>query len=164
MIIYKLFAINTFQYFLLCISLKDKLYKDFIPIPCIMKPKTREKKKFKKFLITLIILFVLVVGLYLFADWFSKTTGYSIDAEEKTKLAQCLSGKGVEFYCSESLSDCEKQKDILDTAFKYISYIDCGEDKALCPNVKEIPAWYIKKDFVFGVKSIKELRELSGCE
>lgn len=123
-----------------------------------------QKNKFKKFVITLIILIVLVIGLYLFADWFSKTTGYAIGNSKNTKIAKCLSEKGVEFYGSGFCTECEEQKEMWMGAFQYISYIDCGKEKELCPNIREIPAWYINKEIHYGSKSFDELQELAGCQ
>jgi len=114
-------------------------------------------------LISAMILIFLIGGMYIFTDWFSKVTGYLVGEDENTKLAQCLDGQGAEFYCSLSLAVCEKQKEELGKAFKYIEEYDCGEDMEYCINIKEIPAWYINKTIVYGFQNRSDLRILSGC-
>lgn len=122
-----------------------------------------QKSHFLKFAVTLAIIVMLIFGLYLFADWFSKTTGYSIGEDEKTKLANCLSDKDVEFYCSIYSSDCAKQEDEFGRAINVISKVECGKNLKSCPNIREVPAWYINKEVYYGFKNISELKEISGC-
>jgi hypothetical protein len=121
------------------------------------------EKKTKLF-ITFMSLIVLVGSLYYFTDFISKVTGYFTGESETAKLAQCLSEKGAEFYGTELCADCEKQRKLFGQSFKLINEINCGKDKSLCPNIREIPAWYINKDIHYGLKTLNELKELSGCE
>jgi len=123
----------------------------------------KNKTKFRKFFITLIILTTIVVGLFLFADWFSKTTGYAIGYNERSKTANCLFKIEAEFYGSPFCSECEAQKEVLGNSFSRIDYVDCGQNKELCPNIREIPAWYINKQIYYGTKSLSELKEIAGC-
>jgi ribosomal protein S27E len=114
-------------------------------------------------LITFGILIFLIAGLYIFTNWFSILTGYFTGESEQAKLAQCLRESGAEFYTSVSCADCEKQEELFGESFKLISSIDCGNNKELCPNLREIPAWYINKNVHYGLKALNELKELSGC-
>jgi len=120
------------------------------------------KKQHKVFL-TFGILIVLIVFLYLFTNWFSLITGYLKGEDEVTRLATCLNAKGAEFYGNDFCADCEKQERLFGKAFEKINYVDCGKDNSLCPNIREIPAWYIDKKIHDGYKEIDELKELSGC-
>ena len=117
----------------------------------------------RRILISVVVLIVLVFGLYFFTDWFSKVTGYFSGEDENTRLAQCLDGKNVEFYSSVYCPKCEKQREELGGAFKFITQIDCGKDMENCDNIREVPAWYINKTIVYGLQNRSELRELSGC-
>ncbi|MBI2452144.1 hypothetical protein HYV50_03640 [Candidatus Pacearchaeota archaeon] len=121
-------------------------------------------EKRTKVLVTFIVVIFLVAGLYIFTDWFSKVTGYFSGESEKLKLSKCLSNQGAEFYGTTLCAECEKQKEIFGDNFKLITYVDCGEDKSLCPNIREIPAWYINKNIHYGFKNLTQLEEISGCE
>jgi hypothetical protein len=114
-------------------------------------------------MLTFCIAIFIILGLYFFTDWFSKVTGYLAGADEKAKLAQCLSKNGVEIYGTEYCADCEKQKEMFGKAFSQLSYTDCGRNMENCKNLKEIPAWYINGSFSYGLKNISELKVLSGC-
>jgi len=114
-------------------------------------------------LITFIIAILLVTGLYIFTDWFSKVTGYFAGEDEKTKLAQCLQEQNAEFYTSVYCPACAKQKAILGRSIKLINTIDCGKNLENCPNIKEIPAWYLNKTIHYNYFNLTELDELSGC-
>jgi len=107
---------------------------------------------------------VLIAGLYTFTDWFSQVTGYFTGESEKEKIALCLNGLGSEFYTSLSCADCEKQEKLFGNAFSKITQVDCGPDKVNCPNIREIPAWYIDKQIHYGFKSLNELKAISGCD
>jgi len=114
-------------------------------------------------MLTFMTLILLISGIYIFSDWFSKITGFVLGEDENTRLAQCLDGKKVEFYSTTYCPDCEKQKEIFGLSFKFINHIDCGIDKSLCPNIRSVPAWYINETILYGFRNITELKELSGC-
>jgi len=121
------------------------------------------KKRTQVFLTFLTLIF-LIFGIYLFTDWFSKMTGYILGEDQRTNLAFCLNEKGSEFYSSKYCSECEKQKAIFGDSFNKIRVVDCGKNKELCSNIKYIPAWYINKKIHYGLKSIEELQDISGCK
>lgn len=118
-----------------------------------------------KVIISLVILIMLMSGLYFFTDWFSKVTGYVtgyvLGEDEKVKLAQCLDGKGTEYYKNLGCADCEKQEKLFGMAFNFISFKDCSEDA--CGDLREFPAWYIDKKVYYGYKNLSELSRISGC-
>jgi hypothetical protein len=120
-------------------------------------------KKQVQVLITFAIAILLVTGLYIFTDWFSKVTGYLAGEDEKTKLAQCLQGQNAEFYSDIYCPPCAKQKQILGRSIKLIRIIECGQEMEKCPNIKEVPAWYINKTIHYGYFNLTELDKLSGC-
>ncbi|MEK6855433.1 MAG: hypothetical protein AABX73_04385 [Nanoarchaeota archaeon] len=114
--------------------------------------------------LTFVFIVLLVTGLYIFTDWFSKVTGYFSGESERGKIVLCLKEKGAELYGSEFCADCEKQRKIFGEEIKSIFYVDCGRNKELCPNIREIPAWYIDRKIYYGLKSLSELKEISECE
>lgn len=117
--------------------------------------------------ITFLFLIVLIAGLYIFTNWFSVITGYFTGESEQDKVAYCLNQQGAEFYFSVYCPDCEKQQSEFGAAFDKITKIDCGNKKENCPNIKEIPAWYIPKSeqkINYGLKTLNELSQLARCE
>ncbi len=106
---------------------------------------------------------MLVIGLYIFTDWFSKVTGYIFGEEEQMKLARCLEKGNVEFYTSLYCAECEKQKQLFGSTFKLIKTLDCGEHKEFCPAIRSLPAWYINKEIHYGIKNLSELSILANC-
>ena len=116
-----------------------------------------------KVILSFIVLVFIVTGLYIFTDWFSKVTGYLAGEDEIAKLAKCLDKKDAEFYDSINCADCEKQRKMFGRAIKFITVVDCGNNKELCKNIREVPAWYIDKNIYYGYKNITELKDISGC-
>lgn len=115
-------------------------------------------------LVTFAFIIALVASLYIFTNWFSLITGYLKGEGETEKLATCLAEKNVEFYTSAFCANCEKQAQLFGRAFEKIRQVDCGREKENCPNVREIPAWYVNQQIVYGIKTIDELKEISACE
>ena len=117
-----------------------------------------------KVMMTFVVLILLVAGLYMFSGWFSNTTGYAIGEDERVQLAQCLSGKDVVMYGSIYCKHCSDQKDVFgNTAFKFVDYIECSGGNPLCVELEGVPAWEINGTINYGVHSLEELGELSGC-
>ena len=117
-----------------------------------------------KVLITFIFLIFLVVVFYIFAEWFSKTTGYSVGNSPETELSKCLSQKGAKFYTSNSCPECAKQKTIFGSVpYNSLTRIDCAKKPLECSNLQSLPAWNINGQVYYGVKTLNELKYLSGC-
>lgn len=114
-------------------------------------------------MITFLALILLVSGLYLFTDWFSKVTGYFTGEGEINKLVICLNNKNTEFYTSLYCADCERQQKLFGTEFSSIKQVNCGNNKELCPNIQSIPAWYMGGNIFYGYKDLKELKEIANC-
>ncbi len=117
-----------------------------------------------KVMITFGILIFLVAGLYYFTEWFSLVTGYFKGEDSVVSLVKCLNDKGAEFYGAEFCADCEKQMGIFGKAAANLKYIDCGKGKEFCPNLREIPAFYVNKEVIYGYKSFDEVKQISGCQ
>lgn len=118
-----------------------------------------------KVILTFIFLVGLVMGVYLFSDWFSKTTGLAVGEDPDNALAKCMTQNGVKFYGAKSCPNCEKQKSLFGTsAFQFVDYVECAENPSACAYLQGVPAWYINGSIIYGVKTLNELRMLSGCE
>lgn len=122
------------------------------------------KKRHVRVMITFGVLVLLMAGLYSFTDFLSKVTGYFTGESEVERLVVCLNDNDAEFYGTTFCADCEKQVALFGTSFAKLHYVDCGREKELCPNIREIPAWYIDKQIYYGFKTIEELQELTNCQ
>jgi hypothetical protein len=115
-----------------------------------------------KVMITFLALIVIIAIFYNSTQWVSRTTGYTIGEDEKTLLAQCLTGKGAKLYVISSCDSCINQKNTFGSAFSQIKYIDCGDYKN-CPKITMFPSWEINGIIFQGNKSLEELKNLSNC-
>ena len=121
------------------------------------------EKKYK-IIFTFAFLIFLVAILYFFTDWFSKATGYIIGEDSDKELAKCLTEKGIKLYTVANCNFCEKQKKLFgNEALKYLNYVECSENFLECSKLKSVPAWKINGEINYGLKSLDELRALSGC-
>jgi hypothetical protein len=87
-------------------------------------------------------------------------------------LAQCITKSGMIFYGSSHCGHCQRQKAKFGDAMEYINYVECPLNQELCTNVgiQALPTWIlidpvtkIEKSRHEGVKTLKELAELSNC-
>jgi hypothetical protein len=121
--------------------------------------------KRNKLIVSFMFLVFLVIGLYYFSDWFSKTTGYLIEDEEaEADLAKCLTKQNVVLYGAAKCVDCKKQIDLFGNGFKFVNYVECNGHSGVCQDLSGVPSWHIGENFVYGVKSLSELRILANCE
>lgn len=77
---------------------------------------------------------------------------------------KCIAEKS-ELYVSKTCSHCEQQKEILRDYLNLFNMIDCIDNSKECQenNILRIPAWIINNKQYTGVKSLKELKKLTGC-
>ena len=120
-------------------------------------------EKSHRVMVTFFVLVVLIMGLYVFSDWFSKVTGYFTGENEREKLVYCLNENEAKVYGALLSPDWEKQRKILGRSFELLDYELCSTDSDSCKGLKEIPAWYINGSVHYGVKNLAELRDISGC-
>lgn len=118
-----------------------------------------------KVILTFIVLIFLIAALYIFADWFSKTTGFLVEDDPDNKLAKCLTQKGARLYSASSCPNCKKQESFLGIAiFESLNKIDCSSSPLSCSELRMVPAWFVNNSMHYGVKTTQELKALSGCE
>lgn len=80
------------------------------------------------------------------------------------KTTECIAQKSI-IYISAGCVACNKQKDLFGENFEYLNSIDCAQDPQKCRDVEiiSVPTWIIEGKNYNGVKTIKELKELTGC-
>lgn len=114
--------------------------------------------------VTFFVLVVLIVGIYLFSDWFSKATGYALGEDQKIAFATCLVSKGVVLYETPDCLACEQQRTLLgESAYDLIPKQRCTKETR-CNGLKEIPAWELEGVFSYGKKTYEQLDALSSCD
>ncbi|MBA4336610.1 hypothetical protein C0416_02435 [bacterium] len=94
-----------------------------------------------------------------------------LTGEELTKIAKCLTEKGVKMYGAVWCSHCSNQKKAFGDAFQYINYIECDantnlETAKICveEGIEGVPAWDLPDGSrKAGETSPTELAELAGC-
>jgi hypothetical protein len=121
-----------------------------------MEPKTRV-------FVTLGVIVVMIVGMYIFSDWFSKATGYVLGEDQKAAFVTCLNEQGDLYFEQANCVECDKQRDELgEKAYQLLNKKTCGND--LCQGLKNVPAWSIEGKFYYGVQTFQDLNKISSCE
>ena len=121
----------------------------------------------RKLLMTGFILIVLVIALYFFTSWFSKTTGFSVGENQLDNLINCLNEKGAVLYISDTCPDCEKQRELFGESYKNLDVFNCALDQDFClleKDLKAVPAWEIERTQHYGFLSLADLEDRSGCQ
>src|SRR3989338_2775864 len=109
----------------------------------------------RKVLLSVVFLVIIAAGFYLFTRWVTDTTGFNIREDDKTTLAQCLSGKSIVLYVNESCDLCLEQLTKFGSAIRFLNIVNCDNNKE-CLNIN-VPAWKINNEIKEGIYSLDEL-------
>lgn len=83
--------------------------------------------------------------------------------ETSEEVAKCI-GKNSILYTQYGCHACETQEKIFGENYQYLNIIDCFEDQSAClGKIRGTPTWIIDGEKYIGVKSIEELRNITGC-
>ncbi|MFA7707733.1 MAG: hypothetical protein WCX73_02180 [Candidatus Pacearchaeota archaeon] len=113
------------------------------------------KKDVKIYLVLTLIVLIIIVGIFYVKENNTQTP------EEKTM--KCISNKAT-LYSRTTCSHCMDQKEILGQYASLFKITECDETPQLCPEITGTPTWEINGKLYSGVKSIKELADLTNCE
>jgi hypothetical protein len=107
--------------------------------------------------ITLIIILLITIAIVLVSIFYPHP-----DTDEET--VRCI-GENSVLYVKQGCPACKIQKDLFGDNLQYLNIIDCSENPEACnnENIERIPTWEINGGKIIGVKSIKTLKELTGC-
>ncbi len=89
----------------------------------------------------------------------------AIDELQKRKnFIECLKSKGVRFYGILNCTFCQLQRQILGVYY-YEIYVPCDIYPSICAakNITAVPAFEINGTIRYGVMSLEQLSELTGC-
>lgn len=86
-------------------------------------------------------------------------------------FAQCMTGKGAKMYGLYWCPHCEEQKEMFESAFQYVNYVECGikgehkeQTSCLDAGVKQFPTWQFPSgERHEGALPLTTLAEKTGC-
>ena len=113
-------------------------------------------KDLKIYLGLVVIILLIVIGIIYFKSLSEKDPG--------EKVMKCIAEKAT-MYSQTSCSHCIVQKEILGNYTSLFNIIECDEEKQKCidAEITGTPTWVIDGKKEEGVRTIKQLRELTGC-
>lgn len=125
-------------------------------------PKKEYKVRGNTKVLYAIIILIIILGIIL--SVYFKMIG---ENSENAEIAKCIGSKTT-LYISEGCVACNAQKSIFGNNFKYLSVIDCLDNKDRCKEVliTVVPTWIIGDDLsnrVYGVHQIEDLQNITGC-
>jgi len=113
-----------------------------------------DKKSIKTYSILVVIVIVIILIIS-----YAKSNGNS---DERT--IQCIADNSL-FVVKEGCSACASQKKILEGYSDKFEITDCSYEPQKCVDlgIDRVPTWIINNEKHVGVRSIEELKELTGC-
>lgn len=104
-----------------------------------------------------VLVVVIIASIYVIIYFKNK-----INPEEQ--LMKCIAEKS-HLYISKTCSFCAQQKIILGDFMGLFNMTDCLNETKLCvvKGIKGWPTWEIGNQSYIGLKSIKELKDLTNC-
>ena len=113
-------------------------------------------KRNKPIYVTLIFIIAVLILAYFSIQ--NRTKNQNVSEQ----VAKCI-GQKATLYTQLGCTHCKTQEDIFGDNLKYIKIIDCFYERAKCENITATPTWEIDSKKIIGVKTIKQLRELTKC-
>lgn len=110
----------------------------------------------------IIVIVLLITGFWLLT--FRPSGPYT--EETLAAFAQCLRDKQVTMYGAEWCPHCQNEKRRFGGAFRYVPYVECPEQTALCidKGINGYPTWIFPDGRRFeGEMGLERLAEESGC-
>jgi glutaredoxin len=86
-------------------------------------------------------------------------------------FAKCLAAKQTKMYGAYWCPHCVEQKEMFESSFKYVPYVECGvpgsrDEAQVCKDagIKHFPTWqFAGGERQEGTKSLAELSTKTGC-
>ncbi|MDP3966589.1 MAG: hypothetical protein Q8Q04_03595 [archaeon] len=114
-----------------------------------MKPKT----KLRVLVGAIIFLFLFVLVSSLWPKFFPS---------DEEKVIKCI-GENSVLYVQFGSSYSKTQEDLFKGNLELLNIADCFYEPEKCVGVSGTPTWRIKGNLFTGIKSIEELKNLTGC-
>jgi len=110
----------------------------------------------KKEILIFIIIITAVISIILLIN-FVRGNGNHDD-----ELMQCIS-QNTKLIVSPTCGACAHQKQILNDYSELFELININQNLATQYNIRGVPTWIINEQTYTGVRSIEQLKELTGC-
>ncbi len=125
--------------------------------------KKDQKEQSKKGLVEKAIYAFIIIGIIAAIFFFLRAS--SANAKSMDEFGKCLSGKGIVIYGNEWCQYTARQKSMFGGSFKYLKYVICDQNKALCDekDITITPTWEINGTMYRQVQTLGTLSQLSGC-
>ena len=103
---------------------------------------------------------IVVIGVIVLAFYLLNKPKNEVSAE----LAKCI-GENSKIYVQLGCSACKKQEELFGDSYKYLNKIDCWYERERCINedISATPTWEINGQRYIGVRSIEQLKNMTGC-
>lgn len=115
---------------------------------------------------TIIVLFVILVGIAV-AGIFAFVGGEPEQVNAAVAaLAECLAGKGAAMYGTKTCPYCRAEKAAFGEAFRYIHYVECTEEPNRCvaAGVESVPLWtFADGTRLNGAQGLEGLARATSC-
>lgn len=121
------------------------------------QPSQGMKSSTKTLLVATIVILVIIFVIMLI---YQNNSAYVPDKE----VIDCISGKAILYY-SPTCSHCAEQEDILGEDLDSFILISSAENASLFKEkgIYQVPTWEVNGELYSGVKSWKNLKEITGC-
>jgi len=112
------------------------------------------------------------IGLVVVAFAIAAALGLRARTNKVDDFAKCLSTKNAKMYGAFWCPHCKEQKELFDTSFQYVTYVECGvmgdvrAQTQVCKDagIKQYPTWvFADGSRVEGKQSFQALSEKTGC-
>ena len=77
--------------------------------------------------------------------------------------AKCIA-ENSELYTQLGCHACTVQEEMFGSSYQNLNVIDCWYEREKCSKIQYTPTWIINGKEYRGVKSLEELKKLTGCE
>ena len=104
------------------------------------------------------ITLVVIVGVIILAIILMNRPKNNVPEE----ITKCI-GENSKLYVQLGCHACKTQEEIFGEDYQYLDVIDCFYEKDKCADIQATPTWVINNEKITGVKTIEELKELTGC-
>lgn len=105
-------------------------------------------------IIFLIFVALVILGVFLVSSL--------IKPDSDEDFARCISSKTT-LYVSTGCTACAHQESLFGDTLKYLNVVDCALEPEKCSDIYAVPTWKFNGQKEAGVKSLDELKELTGC-
>lgn len=114
-----------------------------------------------------IVFWVVVIAVCLAIIWLGVRSFGPGPTGKYDTFAKCLAEKKVTMYGAYWCSHCQNEKRNFGSSFKYVPYVECTQETALCQakGIAGYPTWMTEDGKKYeGEQGLNRIADFSGCE